>query len=125
MAFLSGSLMTQQGENRCKWRWRRSLWLPVVVLFVAWTLTIALHSSAFATASDSGQAVAAYQPDVNATDQHGAPGHACTAQGHCSMPAILSAVSAIGMRAGTLGFPFVTDTTPLASVGPFDRPPNL
>jgi hypothetical protein len=41
------------------------------------------------------------------------------------MPAILAAASAIGMRAGTLELPFVAGTTPLASVGPFDRPPNL
>jgi hypothetical protein len=99
--------------------------MAVAAELLAWTLTIAPHSTAFATASDSGQAIAAYQPDVDATNQHGTPGQACTAQGHCSMPAILAAVSAVGMRAGTLDVPFVAGTTPLASVGPLDRPPNL
>lgn len=118
--------MTRRDEYRREGRWRRCLLLAVVALFVSWNLASALHAPAFALASDGIPVVAAHQLDLDTTDHHGTSGQACTvAQGHCSSPAIVSAVSVVGIRSGTVELPCVADMVSLASVAPVDRPPIL
>jgi len=125
VAALSGSLMTRRDEYGREGRWRRCLRLAVVALFVAWSFAGALHAPAFAAAPDAPQVASIDQLDLDATDRDSTHSQTCTAQGHCSGPAILAGGFVAAMTSRVPVLPRTADLAAPASVAPIDRPPIL